>query len=71
MQAIWAHIVEIAGILATLGMVIYNYGKLNTRVDVLWHTVFNHMGQDPIAATASWKRVKTGKINASDIGAEK
>lgn len=75
MELLWAHVLEIIGIVTTLVTVVYNYGKLNTRVDVLWHTVFNHLGQSAVEAQKSWakelKRRKQGKPNASDAGTEK
>ncbi len=52
----------IPGLLSLLGL-LYSYGRLSQKVDVLWLAVFNHLGQNEEQVVTEWRshqRLKGG-----------
>lgn len=44
----------IPGLLSLLGL-LYSYGRLSQKVDVLWLAVFNHLGQNEDQLITEWR----------------
>ncbi len=44
----------IPGLLRLLGL-LYSYGRLSQKVDVLWLAVFNHLGQNEDQVVTEWR----------------
>ncbi len=44
----------IPGLLSMLGL-LYSYGRLSQKVDVLWLAVFNHLGQNEDQLVTEWR----------------
>lgn len=62
----WAAVLISGAVELVLNLVIlaYSLGRLSERVEVLWLTVFNHLGQDAETARLEWRRRRHDKTQS-------